>query len=195
MRCASTGAPILWLLRGCQNTWECLTSKHQTCSLDDLVASFSAVRISATVLHPAPGPQNLNFGCQEHPQTPSFEVPSSLTQLLHVTSVGKHHLLCFFCTETIHHTQNHSVKAHPLPRQCHFSMNFSFQSVQSAWTAAHSRVCSSSHPSQEKLHTLKTPSRARLRSLNLLHMEPPPSCVATPLVKRNLEQFMVAECP
>lgn len=96
MRCASTGAPILWLLRGCQNTWECLTSKHQTCSLDDLVASFSAVRISATVLHPAPGPQNLNFGCQEHPQTPSFEVPSSLTQLLHVTSVGKHHFLCFF---------------------------------------------------------------------------------------------------
>lgn len=69
-----------------QNTWECLTSKHQTCSLDDVVASFSAVRISATILHPAPGPQNLNFGCQEHPQTPSFEGPSSLTQQCCCTS-------------------------------------------------------------------------------------------------------------
>lgn len=45
------------------------------------------------------------------------------------------------------------------------------------------RPCSSSHPSQEKLHTLKTPSRARLRSLHLLHTEPPLFCVATPLVK------------
>lgn len=110
MRCASTGAPnslTAQRLPDLQNPWECLTSKHQTCSLDDLVASFSAVRISATISHPAP---NLNFGCKNIPKPPSFEVPSSLTLS------GKTPLLSSFCTETIQNPDQHSVRAHPLPK-------------------------------------------------------------------------------
>lgn len=78
MRCASTGAPILWLLRVCKipgSVWPANTKPALW-----MMWWPHFLRISATILHPAPGPQNLNFGCQGHPQTPSFEVRSSLTQ-------------------------------------------------------------------------------------------------------------------
>lgn len=89
------------------------------------------LRISATILHPAPGPQNLNFGCQGHPQTPSFEVRSSLTQQCCCTPPQWENTTFYPLLHRNHPTYtNHCVKAHPLPKGCHFSMSFSFQSVQ-----------------------------------------------------------------
>lgn len=155
-----------------QNPWECLTSKHQTCSLDDLVASFSAVRISATISHPAP---NLNFGCKNIPKPPSFEVPSSLTLS------GKTPLLSSFCTETSK-IQTSTLSEPILSPRMPFPMSSSFQSVQ--------RLLSCSLPSLLILTPIpgeaprpKNTIQARAEILNLLHTEPPPFCVATPLVK------------
>lgn len=45
-------------------------------------------------------------------------------------------------------------------------------------TCEAAQQCPSSRPWQEMLHTLKRPSRARLRSLRLLYIKPPRFCVA-----------------
>lgn len=138
--------------------------------------------------------KTLILAAKSIPKSHSLRYPAASHSCCTSPQWGNTTFLCFFAQKP---SNTHKITlSKPIlsPDNAIFQWVSHFK-VPSAWTAAHSRVCSSSHPSQEKLHTLKTPSRARLRSLNLLHMEPPPSCVATPLVKRNLEQFMVAECP
>lgn len=192
MRCASTGATILWLLRGCKIPGSVWPANTKPALRMIWWPHFLQWGSRPPFLHPAPDPQkNLNFDCREHPQTPSFEVPC------HGAPAASPSSMCGVENTTFYpllHTSNiHKITLSKpvLSPNDATSQRVSHLQVSSA----RSRVCSSSHPSQEKLHTLKTPSRARLRSLNLLHKELPPFCVATPLVKWNLEQFMVAECP
>lgn len=90
---------------------------------------------------------------------------------------GKTPLFTLLCTEkNIQHAQKHSVKAPPLPKPSNFSTSFSFCRSLPTLLILTPIPGEASHPK-------KTPSRPGLRSLNLLHVEPPPSCVATPLVK------------
>lgn len=156
MRCASTGAPILWLLRGCQickipgSVWPANTKPAlwmiwwpHFLQWGSLPPFHTLLQTSILAARTFPNPHRSRYPAASH-------------------SVGKHHFYPLFAQK--HPKSRPALCQSPSsPQGCHFQW-VPPSKVSSACTAAHSRVCSSSHPSQEKLHALKTPSRPGLRS-------------------------------
>lgn len=188
MRCASTGAPVHWLLIG-----------YQTCKVPTNVWPANIKPAVAIMGWPhflqqgSLPPSHALLQCPEFPNVwsteTSFSPPYNLAKCnaaaanmaapMHLTSLGKYQMLSSFAHESsdIHKSQSTESQPNLSPEDAVFKTVSHLRRL-SAWTVAHFWVCMSSRPSEKTLHTPKKASRARSRSLWLLYIKPLQFCAA-----------------
>lgn len=148
MRCASTGAQILWLLRGCQtckipgSVWPANTKPAVWIIWWPHFLQWGSLPPFYTLLQ---AHKTSILAAKNNPNHPHSRYPATVPQqphtavLLHTTSVGKHHILSSFAQKpsNIHKTTLSKPILSPNDATSQWVSHFK---VSSAWTATHSQV-------------------------------------------------------
>lgn len=115
---------------------------------------------------------------------------SNTAALMHLNLFQKYQILSSLAHKSNMH--KHTLSQPKLsPNDASFK-TVSYIKGPSIWTITQFWVCISPHPSEKMLHIPKKPSRAMLRSLQLLYIEPPQFCAAH--LSCKLKVRMVYHC-